>query len=139
MNIAIVYGGKTSSSAKLEKICKSLARGLEEQSHMVRILNAYVDTDQRLSYYDFIIVGSEPKGFVSAKIPEQIRKYLREIPGASGKRSFCFVSGGLRAGGALQNLMKIMEGEGMFLTTSEVIGKENEAYLRGKHLKLERN
>lgn len=139
MNIAIIYGGKSSSSSKLEKISKSLARGLEEQGHMVKIFNAYVDTDQRLSYFDFIIVGSEPIGTFSAKIPDQIRKYLREVPGAGGKRCLSFVSGGLRSNGALQNLMKIMESEGMFLTLSEVITKEGDAYLRGKHLKLERN
>ena len=43
-----------------------------------------------------------------------------------------------RPDGTLQNLMKIMETEGMFLTVSEVIGKEGEAYVLGKHLKLER-
>ena len=138
MNIAILYGGPSSASQKLENISKSLAKGLEEQGHIVRLLNAYVDTDQRLTYYDFIIVGSEPQGFLSAKIPSQVSKFLREVTGAAGKRSLCFISGGLRANGALQNLMKIMEGEGMFLTLSEIISKDSDAYLRGKHLKLER-
>ena len=35
-------------------------------------------------------------------------------------------------------LMKIMESEGMFLTLSEVITKESDAELRGKHFRLER-
>ncbi len=139
MNVALIYGGKNSSSAALEKITKALSRGLEEQSHMVRIINAYVDTDQRLSYFDFIIVGTEPAGLMSSKIPEQIKKYLREIPGSGGKRSIGFVSGGLRPNAALQSLMKAMEAEGMLLTASEIIKKENDAYLIGKHLKLERN
>ena len=138
MNIAIIYGGRSSSCPKLEKLSKALAKGLEEQSHMVKVLNAYVDTDQRLSYFDFIIVGSEPMGLLSAKVPEQIRNFLRVVPGAGGKRCLSFISGGLRANGTFQNLMKIMETEGMFLTVSEVIGKEGEAYVLGKHLKLER-
>lgn len=138
MNIAIIYGGRSSSCPKLEKLSKALAKGLEEQSHMVKVLNAYVDTDQRLSYFDFIIVGSEPMGLLSAKVPEQIRNFLRVVSGAGGKRCLSFISGGLRANGTLQNLMKIMETEGMFLTVSEVIGKEGEAYALGKHLKLER-
>ena len=85
MNIAIIYGGRSSSCPKLEKLSKALAKGLEEQSHMVKVLNAYVDTDQRLSYFDFIIVGSEPMGLLSAKVPEQIRNFLRVVPGAGGK------------------------------------------------------
>ena len=138
MNIAIIYGGKSSSSPKLEKIAKALAKALEEQLHMVKIFNAYVDTDQRLTYFDFIIIGSEPMGLLSSKVPEQIRNYLRVVPGAAGKRCLSFISGGMRANAALQNLMKIMETEGMFLTLSEVLGKEGEAYALGKHLKLER-
>ena len=139
MNIAIIYCPKSNTSSNLEKISKALAKGLEEQSHMVKVFNAYVDTDQRLTYSDYIIIGTEPLGLFSSKVPDQLRNFLRVVPGAAGKRCLGFVSSGLRQNAALQNLMKVMESEGMFLTLSEIITKENDAYTMAKHLKLERN
>ena len=50
-----------------------------------------------------------------------------------------FISGGLRKGRTLQNLMKIMESEGMILKLSEVISKPDEATAIGKRLNVERN
>ncbi len=138
MNTAIIYAGKSRESEKEEKISRALAKGLEGQGHMVRLLNAYLDTDARLSSYDFIIVVTEANGILSSKIPDQVRKYLREVPGAGGKRCIAVITAGIRSNAALQNLMKIMESEGMFLTLSEVITKESDAELRGKHFRLER-
>ena len=139
MNTAIIYGAKSAQSEKLNSIAKAVSKGLEEQGHMVNLFNAYTDTDARLTIYDFVIVITEPMGVLSSKIPEQIRKFLREVPGASGKRCISIISGGLRANAALQTLMKSMEIEGMFLTLSEVVKKDSDAYLRGKHFKLERS
>ena len=81
-----------------------------------------------MAQYDYLIVGAGLFGCV----------FAREASDA-GKRCLGFVSSGLRQNAALQNLMKVMESEGMFLTLSEIITKENDAYTMAKHLKLERN
>lgn len=138
MNVAIVYAGNSREDKKLLEISKSLSKGLGAQGHVVSIFNAWTDTDARLTYFDFVVVGSCSTGFFSAKINDQLKKFLRECPGASGKRSFAFVTSSLRGNKTLLNLMKIMEAEGMMLSVSQVIKNANEAEAIGKHLIVER-
>ncbi len=139
MQICIINCGRSRESRKLDDVSKALSRGLEGQGHSVRILNAYVDTDQRLSYYDYIIVGTESIGFLSAKVPEVLPKFLKEVPGATGKRCFAFNLGSLRSGKQLINAMKAMEGEGMFVNASMTIKNAAEAEALGKRLNVKRN
>ncbi len=138
MNIAIVYAGNSKDNQKLKDISKGLSKGLEAQGHVVSIFNAWTDTDARLTYFDFVAVGSCSAGFMSAKINDQLRKFLRECPGASGKRCFAFATPSLRSNKTLLNLMKIMESEGMMLSVSQVVKNANEAEAVGKHLIVER-
>ena len=139
MNVCIINCGKDRNMNRLEEVSKGLSRGLESQGHMVTILNAYTDNDKRLSYYDFIIVGTESVGLLSAKTPEVLAKFLREVPGAAGKRSFVFNLKSPRCARQLCFAMKDMEREGMFVTNSGTLKNASEAEAVGKRLQINRN
>ena len=138
MQVCVVYAGKDREGTALRTIAQALAQGLNAQGHQTAVVNAYTD-DTRLTRYDYVIIGSEPVSFFSARIPEILSKFLAQAGTVSGKRCLAFISGGLRKGKTLQNLMKTMEKEGMILKLSEVITKPGEAMAIGKRLNVERN
>lgn len=138
MQVCVVYAGKDREGTALRTIAQALAQGLNAQGHQTDVVNAYTD-DTRLTPYDYVIIGSEPVSFFSARIPEILSKFLAQAGTVSGKRCLAFISGGLRKGKTLQNLMKTMEKEGMILKLSEVITKPGEAMAIGKRLNVERN
>ena len=138
MQVCIVYAGKDRNGGKLKEIAGAFANGMEAQGHQADVLNAY-DADSRLTRYDYVVLGAEPVSFFSARIPEIVKKFLAQSGTITGKRCMAFITGGLRKGKTLQNLMKAMEGEGMILKLSEVIKKPDEAMAIGKRLNVERN
>ena len=138
MQVCVVYAGKDREGTALRTIAQALAQGLNAQGHQTDVVNAYTD-DTRLTRYDYVIIGSEPVSCFSASIPEILSKFLAQAGTVSGKRCLAFISGGLRKGKTLQNLMKTMEKEGMILKLSEVITKPGEAMAIGKRLNVERN
>ncbi len=138
MQVCVVYAGKDREGTALRTIAQALAQGLNAQGHQTDVVNAYTD-DTRLTRYDYVIIGFEPVSFFSARIPEILSKFLAQAGTVSGKRCLAFISGGLRKGKTLQNLMKTMEKEGMILKLSEVITKPGEAMAIGKRLNVERN
>ena len=138
MQVCILYAGRSNESPKLRSIAEGLAKGISAQGHMPTVINMNAD-QERLSIYDYVIIGTEPASMFSAKVPERISRYLAQAGAVSGKRCMAFVSGGLRKNKTLLNLMKAMEGEGMMLRTSEVITKADEALAIGKRLNVERN
>ena len=138
MQVGIVYAGADRNGAKLKAIAEAFAKGLEAQGHQADIISAY-EEGTRLTLYDYVIVGAEPVSFFSAKIPESISKFLAQAGTVSGKRCLAFIPSCLRKGKTLQNLMKAMEREGMYLKLSEVIKRPDEALAIGKRLNVERN
>ena len=138
MNVAIVYIGRDRQNQKLEDIARALAKGLSTQGHDCTVLNGWNDTDKRLTYFDYVVVGTESDGLLSAKIPSQVKQYLR-ISGAAGKRSLGFIIKTLRSGKTLSNLMKAMESEGMMLNCSDIIRNTRDAESVGKHISINRN
>ena len=114
MQVCILYAGRNQDGGKLKAISDALAHGIASQGHQVDVINIYKD-EVRLTPYDYIVIGSEPVSFFSANVPERIQKFLAQAGTVSGKRCFTFITGGLRKGRTLQNLMKVMEREGMIL------------------------
>ena len=138
MQVCVLYAGKTREGGKLAEIAKAMAKGIESQGHRVDVINMY-DEGIRLTVYDYVVIGSEPVSFFSAKVPSIISKFLENAGTVSGKRCLAFITGGLRKGGTLQTLMRTMEHEGMYLKLSEVIKRSDEALAIGKRLNVERN
>ncbi len=138
MQVCILYASRNRESDKLKAIADSLAKGISAQGHIPTVINMNAE-HERLSIYDYVIIGTETVSLFSAKVPDVISKYLAEAGTVSGKRCMAFISGGLRKSKALLNLMKVMEGEGMMLRTSEIITKADAAMAIGKRLNVERN
>lgn len=140
MQVCCVYAGKDRDDRNLADICRNFAKGLESQGHNVDIVNINTDSDTKLSFYDYIIVGTVAKTAFGGSIPESLVKYLARAGQVSGKRCLAFVTkAGLRSQKTLSLLMKAMEGEGMYLKYSEVIKKPDAALALGKRLNVERN
>lgn len=140
MQVCIVYAGKSSQDASLKEICSQFQRGLESQGHNVDIFNMYTDTDRKLSFYDYIIVGTVATSLFGGSIPPTVKQFLARAGQISGKRCLAFVTkAGLRQMKTLSSLMRTMEGEGMYLKYSEVIKKPSSALALGKRINVERN
>ncbi len=140
MQACIVIGGKTRDDKALDEVAKALAKGLESQGHSVDIINIHTDGDKKLSFYDYVVVGTTALTSFGGTIPEQVTAYLKRAGQVSGKRCLAFVTkAGLRSQKTLLSLMKAMEGEGMYLKYSEVFRKPGEALALGKRLNIERN
>lgn len=140
MQICIIYAGKTQADKGIADIAAAMARGIESQGHSCDVFNMYTDNDRKLSFYDYVIVGTVSKTAFGGKLPDVVSVFLKRAGQLSGKRSFAFVtSGGIRSQKTLSVLMKEMESEGMYLKYSDVIKNSGTALALGKRLNVERN
>ena len=137
MRVAIVFMAPKNRDRMLN-LARALGRGIESQNHQVDILDGAREVNAKLTIYQYIAVGTESISTFGGKIPEQVGKFLSSAGQVGGKRSFGFVPKSmLGATRALFRLMKVMESEGMYLKSSEVIQSEIEAEEIGKRLHIE--
>lgn len=136
MKVGIVVYYDSSKNRILE-IAKGLAEGIAGNGHNVDIIDAVLESEKKVSFYEYLIVGTEAITAFGGKIPEKLKIYLASCGMVSGKRSFAFIlKKGLRTGKTLNTLMKAMEFEGMFLKYSEVLKRKEEAREIGKRLHI---
>ena len=67
MQVCILYCG-VDQNTKLKALADSIATGISKNGHQTAVLNALVDTDKRLTIYDYIVVLSEPISLFSSKV-----------------------------------------------------------------------
>ncbi len=139
MRVAVVYYAHT-NDRKLLELSQGLARGISANGHDVDIINAKVQGgDKKLSFYEYLAVGTEAVTAFGGTIPEGITQYLKQSGTLSGKRCFAFVlKKSLRPMKSLAKLMKVMEAEGMYLKFSEILMKPTDAEEIGKRLHVKR-
>lgn len=137
MKVCILYAAKTNNNSYIKKIANSLAKGIEQQNHIVDVIDMKLEEGKVVSYYDYLIVGAEGTTTFGGKIPTTVRNFLDRSGAISGKRCMAFVTkAGIRSTKTLQALMKIMESQGMYLKTSDIITKEDQAIAIGKRLHI---
>lgn len=137
MKVCVLYASATKESQKIKSIAKALAEGVSSQGHQVDIIDMNLDMGKKVSYYDYLILGTEATTFWGGKLPSAVSQFLRTAGMVSGIRSMGFIAkGGVRSMKSLQALMKIMEHEGMFLKKSEIVTKVDYARAVGKHLQI---
>ena len=137
MRVCVLYAGAGRDSGKLKAIAEALARGVESQGNQVDVYDMALENGKKVSFYDYLIVGTESTAFFDGKIPSAIREFFKNAGTLSGKRCMAFVrKSGLRSQRTLQVLMKVMEGEGMYLRISEVFARPDFAQATGKRLKV---
>ncbi len=135
MRVAVVF--HNNGCEKVKKIASHLAQGVESQGHQVSLINMETDPEAKLTIYEYLLMGTAPNSAFSGKISSKISEYLRSCGRVSGVKSYAFiVKKGFFVNKALQNLMKSMEKEGMFLKISDVISNSEEAQIIGKKLHI---
>jgi menaquinone-dependent protoporphyrinogen IX oxidase len=135
MRVAVVYFEK--EKGKLADMAESLAHGIGEQGHDVKIINGAIDGNVKLTMYEYIAVGTAPLSPFSKKLNESLEKYIKNAGMLSGKRCYAFIQKkGFRSFRVLQELMNLIEREGVILKTSDVINSKEEASYIGKKLHI---
>lgn len=134
MRVAVVFY-PVKNRDKILKVSKALAKGLESQGFQVDLIDAGMDVNSKLTIYQYIAFGTEVPGLFNQKLPRQVGDFLKNSGMVAGKRCFGYIlPKPLFAAKSLNRLMSVMEGEGMFLKFSEVIGDEALAEEIGKKL-----
>lgn len=139
MKACILICPKGNEKGKLTSLAKALAVGLESQGHISDILDVSVDTDKRVTLYDYLIFVAEPLSAFGKNVSPSIGKFLQNCGLVSGKRAATILVGGIRKNAAMATLMRVVESEGIILKTSEFITKEGEAKAFASRLNIERN
>ncbi len=136
MRVAVVFfSGR--NREKLRDLAKGLARGIEKQGNQVDVFDGVRDSNVKLTIYQYIAIGMEPSGALSGKVPDSLRSFLAGSGVVSGKKSYAFVCRAtFGTSKSLANLMRSMEGEGMFLKNSDVLRSSVEAEEIGKRLHI---
>jgi menaquinone-dependent protoporphyrinogen IX oxidase len=130
-----LYAGASKESGKLKELAASLAKGVESSGNDCDVFDMALENGKKISFYDYIIIGTEATGTFGGKIPDSVKAFLRNAGTVSGKRCMAFVKKSLfRSSKTLQVLMKTMEGEGMYLRSSDVIPNAEIAQSIGKRL-----
>jgi menaquinone-dependent protoporphyrinogen IX oxidase len=137
MKVCVLYAPATKEKGKIKEIAKALSEGIASQGHIVDVLDMTLETGKIVSYYDYLVIGTETNTFLGGKIPASVSSFLKSAGSISGKRCLAFITkGGVRSMKTLQTLMRTMESEGMYLKKSELISKTDYARAVGKHLKI---
>ena len=136
MRVAVLFYAERQRD-KLREHAASLARGIEDQGHHVDLVDGATDVNSSLTIYRYVALGTVSTGLVGGKIPGAVGKHLASSGIVAGKRSFAFTLKGMGSSKTLQNLMKVMEREGMFLKYSKVFESKEEARETGRQLHIE--
>jgi len=137
VKVCILYAAKSNNSGNIKSIAKAIAKGVEQQNHIVDIIDMKLEEGKIISYYDYLIVGTEGTSAFGGSVPKLVKNFLDRAGAISGKRCMAFVTkAGLRSNKTLQALMKVMEEQGMYLKTSDIIKKEQQATAIGKRIHI---
>ena len=71
MQVCILYCG-VNQNTKLKSLADAIATGIGRNGHQTAVLNALIDTDKRLTIYDYLVIISEPVSAFSANVPSYI-------------------------------------------------------------------
>jgi hypothetical protein len=137
MRIAVIHF-PVKRGAALAAVAKELARGLESQGHQVAIVDASVDTDARLTSYEYLAVGTESASF-TGKVQKRIGAFLSASGQLQGKRSLGFIlKPAFFAQKACLNLMASMESQGLVVCDYRVFSGPEEAKAFASSYRAER-
>ena len=134
MRVAVVFFSGRNRDG-LMKLSQAVARGIEKQGNQVDTFDGARDPNVKLTIYQYVVVGAEPVGTFGGKLPETVKTFLAGSGAIAGRKSYAFVSKArFGAAKSLTALMKIMEGEGMLIKTSDILRSPTEAEEIGRRL-----
>lgn len=136
MRVCVLFASKAQST-KVRDIATGLADGIATQGHTVDVFDMRLEAGKVISYYDYLVIGTESDSFWGGKIPSVVKTFLKQAGTISGKRCMAFIAkGGFRTMKSLLVLMRVMEKEGMYLKTSDILATKDHAKEVGKRLHI---
>ena len=136
MKVCVLYYDKQSSNV-CKILASSFASGIQAQGSDCDIIDMGKEAGKIISFYEYIALIAPPATLWGGKIPEQVERFLKQCGTISGKRSAAFISkGSIRSTKTLQALFKLMEGQGMYLTYSDILSNKEIASASGKRIKI---
>jgi menaquinone-dependent protoporphyrinogen IX oxidase len=139
MRVCILYAGAGGDNERLKRMSGALAKGIESNGNTVDMFDMALEEGRKISFYDYVVIGTESMTFFGGKIPQIVTSFLRSAGTVSGKRCMAFVrKSGMRSQKTLSALMHAMETEGMYLRTSDVLLNDDYAAATGKRLNVGR-
>ncbi|HNX72635.1 MAG TPA: hypothetical protein PK759_02940 [Spirochaetales bacterium] len=134
MRVAVVAISDRNSS-KLRSIAGACVATLKAQGHDTEL---FFNLDPRVSYFDFVVFCSEPKGLGSST-GTLLAHQLDFASGLEGKRSAAvMVRSGLASGKALQKLMATLENQGLRIVQSQIVSNTSQVPVIMKETPIER-
>ena len=140
MRVSIVFAPKGQNYSRLVEIAKAISIVLEKRGYNTELLNTVLDSDKKLILSDYLIVLAEPVSFFSKKVSPSLSTFLMNCGVISGKRASTILVGKtLLKTKTMDSLMKIVEGEGVILKTSQFINNVSQATAFAETVNVERN
>jgi len=123
MRVAVIAVSDRQSD-RLRKTARAVLGALASLGHEGELFS---QADTRVSYFDYIIVCSEPSG-MGRSLGPKLKERLASGGNLQGKRSMALLlKAGLMPHRALTLLMATMESQGMVVTMGELAVSEAEA------------
>lgn len=140
MRIAVVVSPKNGESRTILETAKDVTVTLERRGYSVECINTLLDSDKKLTIFDYLVFIGESVSLFSKKVSPSLGKYLNTCGTISGKRAAVILAGRtLLKTGAMAALMKAVEGEGVILKTSEFCNTPSKASAFVNNINVERN
>ncbi len=137
MRVCVLFFANEEKNSRVRELAGALCKGIEKQGHQVDLIDGDLESDKKVTFYEYICIGAVKKGFFTSKLPDRLKTVFHSIGHVAGKRCYAFVlKNGFRSQKTLSNLMKLMEAEGMYLKRSDLMKTELEAELIGKKLHI---
>ena len=138
MRVCVLYCGNEPNEPKLKQLAERLSDGIASNGHTVEPFDMNLELGKIISFYDYVVIITRAVSPFSKFVPNNVLKFLKTAGTVSGKRCSCFISkNSVRKAKVLQNLMHIMESEGMYLKVSDILSNGDYAYAVGKRLHVE--
>ena len=135
MRVCVLYCGREANDTRLRELAAKMSEGIGANGHQVEVFDMNLEMGKIISFYDYIVVISCATAYFAKTVPSNVAKFLKAAGTVSGKRCSCYISRNCgRKNRVLQTLMRIMEGEGMYLKVSDILPNGNYAYAFGKRL-----
>ena len=77
MKVCVLYASSTKDSGRIKAIAKALAEGVSTQGHQVDVIDMNLDMGKKVSFYEYLIFGTEATTFWGGKIPPSVSQFLK--------------------------------------------------------------
>lgn len=77
MNVGILYGSSQKNDGKMKAIAQGLSEGIQSQGHRVDLIDMNLEVGKIVSFYDYLVIGTNNTTFFGGKIPEVVPTFSK--------------------------------------------------------------